>query len=642
MSYHNNTTSQNKTNPVAPVGYHYMPDGTLMLDSEMVLEDDEMLITGFDMDLSSLLAAGEIRPFTVTGSVGARFKLVIKNEDNHYYNFHSQAFQVSKSDLSKVLPNTGGFKGSVRFPVVTDDDQYDISITAVGDTKHTTYSEVRFGDGSMDINSTTGSNSLLMTKVIYQYVALVLTINPYSPSSSITGTAVNDTIAVSSGAGSSDTVAFSTTFTVANDKALRIIKQPTHLDILSFVEPVVGSAPIDIPGENIYPTATAAFTGDDVNGAVTSGAVVRMDNTDLSAVIKVGDKITSPVTTDTVNGAVTSGVTVIMDAVTATKMAIGDRVTGNADLDKSVITVASVGSGGTANKFNLSTAIAISDGVTLTFSSQVNRSVTTVTVVETGGTATDFTMSQDIQFRDNQPLTFFNQMNYRWPIDNYAHVLKPGFAFTPTTNLTTDSVLADYQDTTTVFAGTEQEEIYINYEVKAVDTLSLKPSITRGEITGQAGAITFDKQQVLALAGDTLKAGGYGQSEMLNVFGYELVFTDLAIALTPVTTTTTSAVSNSTSVPVTSRNGILDDVSTVSGIGIDPAVVDPTVDTGAGAVTGAGTLVLTAAQTLEDGATLTFANAGLVATITGNIQVLKAGTASQTLRIDINKLLTIT
>jgi hypothetical protein len=119
-------------------------------------------------------------------------------------------------------------------------------------------------------------------------------------------------------------------------------------------------------------------------------------------------------------------------------------------------------------------------------------------------------------------------------------------------------------------------------------------------------------------------------------------FSELQVVLTEVSTTTTAAVNNSTSVPVTSRNGILDDVSTVSGIGIAADVANPTVDTGAGAVSGAGTLVLTAAQTLEDGATLTFANAGLVATITGNIKIIKAGTAAQTLRFDIDKFLSIT
>ena len=600
------------------------------------------IITGFSMDFSSLVAAGESRFFEVTGSNNASFEIEFRNEDGYYYNFFTQAFQAAKSVLSKKIIGGRAHRGSVKFPAVTDNDQYDISITATGDTRHNQYSEVRFGDGSMDINSTTGSNSRLITKVIYQYVDLVLNIQTYSTTGALTGTLASDTIAVSAGAGLTDPVAFSTTFTVANDKALRIIKQPTHLDILSFVSPTIGAAPIDIPGENIYPTATAAFTGDDINGAVTSGVVVDTDATDISANIKVGDKVTTPVTTDTVNGARdASAVAVTMDSAVATKMAVGDQVTGNAALDAGIFTVASLDS---TNVFSISSAVAIADETTLTFSSKINRSLTTV-IAPFPSDASAFQISQAIQFRDGAPLTFFKQMNYRWPITNFAHVLKPGFIFVEgSTGLVDGSKLAKYSDTTTVFAGTEQEKVYTNYEVEAVSTLSLKPTITNGEVTTQAGAITFDRQQPLALAGVTLKAGGYGQSEILSVYGYDVRFTDLAIALTPVTTTTTaaSAGGSSTSVVVTSRNGILDAVSTVSGIGIDPAAVDPTVASGAGAVTGAGTIVLSAAQSLEDGATLTFANAGLVATITGSIQVLKAGTASQSLRIDIEKLLTIT
>jgi hypothetical protein len=63
------------------------------------------------------------------------------------------------------------------------------------------------------------------------------------------------------------------------------------------------------------------------------------------------------------------------------------------------------------------------------------------------------------------------------------------------------------------------------------------------------------------------------------------------------------------------------------------------VNSGANA-TGAGTVVLSAAQTLENGITLTFSGAGKVATITGNIEVLKAGNADATLRFDVEKLLT--
>ena len=136
--------------------------------------------------------------------------------------------------------------------------------------------------------------------------------------------------------------------------------------------------------------------------------------------------------------------------------------------------------------------------------------------------------------------------------------------------------------------------------------------------------------------------GGYGKDKIADATNYTINVTDLAVALTPITTTTTSGVDNSTSVPVASRNGILDSVSTVSGIGINPALVDPTVSSGAGAVSGAGTIVLSAAQTLENGITLTFDGAGQTATITGNIEVVSSGTSNSTIYFDVEKLLSIT
>jgi len=657
MSYHYTSTSArqsaaNRQSRIAPAGYHYMPNGALMLDSDMqeytrseesLLND--ILITGFEMDLSPIVAAGESRSFTITGDIGAIFELVIKNEDAYYYNFYTKVFQVEKSFLRKTIISKAAFVGSVQFPVVTDDDQYDISITAVGETKHYNYNEVRFADGSLDINLSTGSNSLLITKVIYQYVDLVLTITALSPTSAITSTIVADTIAVSSGVGLTQQIEFETTVTVANDKALQIIKQPTHLDMLAFVSPVIGAAPINIPGENIYP---AISDTDTVNGIIAGGgSVIKvvMDN-NVATNLVVGDKITAATSTSTVNGAVSSGVNVNMDHTVTTIMAVGDQVTAptfESPINSKLVTVAALSVGGDTGVFALSEAIALSDGMALIFSPKCNRSLTTVAALNPDtDNVKEFSMSQNIGLVDGVTLSFSNQMNYRWPITNFAHKLAADNIIVPTTNLTANSVLADYQDTTTVFTGTEQERILINYEAPAVSTLFLTPVVAKGEITTQAGAITFDRQQVLALAGDTLKAGGYGQDEIFNTLGYDLVFNDLQVSLTQVSTTTTAAVINSTTVPVTSRNGILDDVSTVSGIGINSTVADPTVDTGAGAVTGAGALVLTAAQNIENGATLTFANAGLVATITGTVEVIRAGTASVSVFIDIEKLLSIT
>ena len=602
-------------------------------------------ITAFDLDFSDLPATSERRYFTISGGNGSEFKLEIKdNTTGYYYNFVTNVFQVNPSSLQEKI-FISFYSGSITFPAVTGTtDQYDIFLYAVPSsvpersTVHDTYNEVRFSDGSIDINSSTGSNSLMMQKVIYQYAALTLTMAGYSIGSTVAGTFGTDTISINRGKPNAKT-AFSFITTAGATAAYRILKQPVADDVLAFIEPVVGSDPIDLPGENIYPTATAAFTGDDVNGAVTSGAVVRMDNTDLSAVITIGDKITSPVTTDTVNGARdTSGVTVIMDAVTATKMAVGDRVTGNADLDRSVITVAGVGSGASANKFDLSTVIAISDGTTLTFSSQVNRSVTTVTVVETSSTATDFTMSQAIQFRDNQPLTFSPRMNFSWPINKYADIIKEDMILLTGTNITADTSIGIYEDTITLFEGTKEEKVIIKNEVPALSTLAKKPTVVKGLVTVQEGQIVFNKQQVLALAGDTLKVGGYGESEILRIYGWEVKFTDLAIALTAPTTTTTEATSAHATIAVADREGIINTVSTVSGIGINPALADPTLTTGGG-LDGAGDWIMSAVQTLESGITLTVGNTGRIATITGNIEIVKAGTKEATLRFDINKLL---
>ena len=190
-------------------------------------------ISSFDLDLSSIVAAGETRSFSITGDSGAAFRLEIRNEDSYYYNFITKLFQVAKSSLDKTLSSTT-YEGSISFPAVTDDDHYDIHLSAKVGTTHAPYNEVRFGDGSIDINSTTGSNSLLMSKVIYQYTALTLTLNPFSVTGAITSTVVNDTISISAGEGV-DTQSFSMTVTVANDKALQIIKQPAHTDVVSFV-----------------------------------------------------------------------------------------------------------------------------------------------------------------------------------------------------------------------------------------------------------------------------------------------------------------------------------------------------------------------------------------------------------------------
>ena len=241
---------------------------------------------------------------------------------------------------------------------------------------------------------------------------------------------------------------------------------------------------------------------------------------------------------------------------------------------------------------------------------------------------------------------------YRWPINNIVGLL-PGMFLGPGTNVTSGTTISDYKVTVeetvvekqktslgSVISKSYTKDSIIDF-VKAIDSTG-SAVLTNGVVTSQAGNVVFNLQQADALKDDSVKIYGYGPSSIKSLSGYDVKLSNLKVELTDVTTTTTSAVSNSTNVPIAERDGIRDKISTVTGIGIDTSSAVPTVSSGAGAVSGAGTIVLSAAQTLEDGITLTFGGASRIATITGDIEVLEAGASDATIRLDLEKILTAT
>jgi hypothetical protein len=598
------------------------------------------VIKEFVLDFSDLPAIGGNRPFSISGDNGSEFVLEIKDKDTgYYYNFTTKSFQVEKSNLHGSI-NAGTYDGIISFPAITgSDDQYDIYLTAKAGTIHAEYIEKRFEDGTLDINSSVGSKSLLLQKVIYQYEDISLTLQGYSPNSTITGTLSTDTINVSKGKSKSKT-AFSISVTAEPSVSYSIIKQPGVGDVLSFVDLTIESDPEVLPGEDEYPTATAAFTGDDVNGAVTSGSVVRIDGS-TSANITVGDKITTATTTGTVNGAIADGTVVTLEETASAIMAVGDQVFGSgADGSGNIVEVTVVGTGGVPNRFTVSESTSFADEAVLTFSSKVNRSLTTVTVVGTSDVDTDFTMSQAIQFRDNAPLTFTPRKNRRWAINDISKI-STGNKILIDTNIVADTTISDYEDTVTINANTENEEVIVKNKVPSLETKGKKPTITKGVLTVQPGSVVFNQAQTLAFGGKTIKIAGYGLNNVLSSYGYDLLFTDLQIKITEITTTTTSAVSSSTTVPVASVNGVLPSTTTISGLGIDPYAEDPSVSSRS-VTSGAGNLELSAAQTLESGVTLTYNGTGQEVLITGNVEILKAGTENKTLYFDVEKLISTT
>jgi hypothetical protein len=626
------------TGQVAPPGFHFMPDGTLMSDAEheRLYGNNIQRISGIKMSFLDLSEDGDARKFIINGTSGAVFSLEIKSGSN-YYNFITNQFQSDKYKLDKIKISNNSYEGVVIFPAVTAAAQYDIYLWAETNTKHTKHVERRFQDGSINLNASKGSNSLLVQKVIYQYTNNTLTMSPFPVASSISGTNTNDTLDIAAGKNTGFT-SFEMKWTASGTDVFSIVRQPEVDDFIAFTTPTVGN-PVQLPGENIYPTAREAFTGDDVNGAVTSGSVVRMDNTDLSAVIAVGDKITATTATDTVDGAVSSSNRIVMDSNVAAKMAVGDQVTGAGIADTAIVTVTHLNpDSDNAKELQVSEAVSISDGVTLTFSSKVNRDLTTVTAVETEGTATDFTMSQAIQFRDNQPLTFTPQKNHQWEMST-THNLSPGMILhDPTKKGVT---IAEYKDVITTLENTIYEKKFVKNREKAIRKLK-RPTVVKGKITDQDGTIIFNKQQLLTLTDATPRLGGYGEDMIYSVSGYKVKLRNLKVELNKITTTTTSSTigSSSTSVAVAARAGALNSVTTIDGIGIDKSSGLPTVSSGAGA-TGAGTLVLSAAQELENGITLTLGGTGTVVTMTGEIQVLKAPSSDFTLRLDIARFIRV-
>ena len=536
-----------------------MPSGSYITETEFketYNDRSSEVITELKLNLSDLTATTETRSLEVKGSNNAEFILEVKNAAGDYYNFHTQTFASSHSVLEEELVD-GLYIDEIVFPASGSDDQYDIFLHAKAGTKHIPYTEKRFEDDSIDLNGSIGSNSLLMQKIIYQYNSeLTLTLSGYSSGGGISGVFGNVEIDIDRHK-SQDETAFSFTTTALTTAAYRILKQPLESDVLAFIEPVIGSAPVTLPGENIYPT--------------------------------VSD-------TDTVNGAVTSGTTITMDTAVASKIKVGDRVTGNTALNATTATVVSLDS---TYAFTLSEAIAIADGITLSFS---------------------------------------NQMNYSWPVNNYVNLIEEGMIVVPSTNVTANTRIQAYIDKVTTLAGTKNERVRVNKILSALNKRGKKPTVVKGLVTNQAGDITFNNQQVLALAGDTLKIGGYGESKILRLYGWDVELTDLEITLTAPTTTTTEAISAHATIAVADREGVINNVSRVGGIGIDSSVANPLITSGGGA-DGAGDWVMDATQTLENGTTLTVENTGRIATITGNIRILKAGTASQTLRFDVDNLL---
>tara|TARA_Y100001938_G_C8074656_1_gene425251 strand:+ start:463 stop:1863 length:1401 start_codon:yes stop_codon:yes gene_type:complete len=217
-------------------------------------------------------------------------------------------------------------------------------------------------------------------------------------------------------------------------------------------------------------------------------------------------------------------------------------------------------------------------------------------------------------------------------------------------NVTANTVVSDGVDKIISSEGTEEEiEREKTFEKGVIRTGPIAISVdntSKVETTSFGGNITFNQGQVDALAGDTdVDFYGYGMQKISDMTKWHIDISDLKAELTPVTTRVSGAVSNSTSVPVVSGHGIMDgNISKVTSANMNRANASTTVTTIGSYVVGSAataTLTLSSAQTLDDAEELTFTNAGLTVTITGNIDVKQAGDDA-TIYLDVSKMIDAT
>ena len=174
------------------------------------------------------------------------------------------------------------------------------------------------------------------------------------------------------------------------------------------------------------------------------------------------------------------------------------------------------------------------------------------------------------------------------------------------------------------------EDIYIIPKKVITDLNGVQ---TVGDDPG--GTVTIDKSSSYN-ADVTLTFTGKGSVDSKAFNNTIFSVQDLLLTIDPVITTTDAAVANSATIPITSTDGIkAADTVLITGIGITNTL--PHID----AVSNGVNVTASAAQTIENGQTLTFTGSSRSATITANVKVLKFGKDNITLTLALDNILTV-
>jgi hypothetical protein len=583
----------------APSGFHYMPNGKLMNDADHIAVHGyvEKQIKGVTMDYSDISSKGGTKTITVVGDKGFIFSAEIYEGDMvSYYNFKTKTWSGNPYKHSMIESIGGSTTLSVVFPKQASLKTFTINIHAETaeniKTTHKPLVEVRNVDDSVNLNKSTGSNSSVITKILYQDVIKNLYLSALAPGSYWTTTDATDG-AVS---GSNRVVLDGD---VGNTRHIKVGDKLTCTGVASSVHALVTK--INPDGDNAKEIEISV--------------------------------------TDTISDGVLTSFTPPFNSMTPHYL---DSTTGRAALEVE-------SSSSSSFPFSITMSCAASRGFILK-RKPTAEDLCIVKTVTFGASALA------IEGEDTSGSTY-----YRWPVDNIAGLvggmfLDPSRKTSVAGNTTVPAFITNYNTTKTLQRINNDNKYYTDFEDYTVPDVSVDgidaynnpiTAIDRnGRITAQAGNVVFNVQQADALKSDSnIKLVAQGAGAIKSSTGMNVTLSNVTVtgslqetdALFSTSVTTTSAVSNSTTIPVDELTRTVAG-ATLRGIGIrgttKPIVVSKSVESGA------GNIIASSAVTLEDGATLNLDGASSVITIEGSINIKNMPIVDTTLYFNVERFLT--
>ena len=583
----------------APVGFHYMPNGKLMNDADHIAVYGyiERQIKGVTMDYSDISSRGTTRSITIYGDTASVFSVEIYEGDRaNYYNFKTNTWTSSYHKLNKVELMGGSTSVSVVFPKLPSSlKTYTISILAETveniKTTHKPLIEVRNADDSINLNQSTGSNSSVITKILYQDVIKNLYLSALAP-------------------GSYHTTADAADGLVNNTNKILLFKSaenPRHVRV----------------GDKLTSSGVAAS----IHALVTK---INPDGDEAKEIeISVSDTIADD------------------EVITFTPPFNGmtphytDSTTGRANLFVD-------SSSSLALPFSIT--IACADGRGFKLKRKPTAEDLCAVNVVTFGSAAIALEGEDVS----------GSTYYRWPVNNIAGLVS-GMALDPSRktsvagNTTTPAFITGYNTTKTLQRINNDNKYYADFDDYTTTDVSVDgidnynnpiTAIDRnGRITAQAGNIVLNTQQADALKGDAaVKLIAQGAKAIESSTGLSATLSNITVTgalqeadtALSVATITTSAVSNSTTIPVERLHNVVVG-STLRGIGIrgtvKPIVVSKSADQGS------GNIISSSAVTLEDGATVNIDGVSSSITIEGTIHIKNMPITDTTLYFNVERFL---